>query len=74
MRVQISIPPGTLIEGRLQRVISEWDGAAAQIELEMKVGTDGRARVTFDLFDLMTITRFAKSSTAQRIREAVRAS
>ena len=74
MRVQITNPPGTVIEGRLHRVISERDGAAAQIELEMKVGRDGRARVTFDLSDLMTITRLAKSSTAQRIREAVGAS
>lgn len=71
MRVEITNPPGTLVEGRLQRVISERDGAAAQIEFEMKIGAGGRARVTFDISDLMTVTRLAKSSTAQRIREAV---
>jgi hypothetical protein len=72
MRVETATPPGILVEGRYQRVISEHDGPAAQMVLEMRLeGRTDRASVTFDVSDLMTIVRLAKSSSAQRIREAV---
>ena len=73
MRIESTTPPGGILaDGRLQRVISEQDGAAAHIVIEMSItGGGSPAHVTLDVSDLATIIRLASTSATQRIRDAV---
>jgi hypothetical protein len=72
MRVAITTPPGIFVDGSLDRVIAEQDGAAAHIVIEMSItGGGSSAHVTVDESDLFTIVRLAKASAVEKIRDAV---
>jgi hypothetical protein len=74
MRVEITRPPRLMVEGVLQTVIiSEQDGAFPHMVLQMRVNEAADpVRVTLDQCDLSTITRLAKGSTVEKLRDAVR--
>ena len=74
MRVELTRPPGLIVDGVLKSgVISEQDGAFPNIVLEMTVnGVADPVRVTLGELDLSTIMHLARSSKVERIRDAVR--
>jgi hypothetical protein len=73
MRVELTIPPGLIADGILERIVSEQGTPYPHIVIEMKVtGLDNPVKVTLDLNDLSTIARLARGSNVREIRDALR--
>jgi hypothetical protein len=74
MKVELTRPPGTFVEGVLKSVVvSEQDGPFPTVVIELAVNgvADHPARVTLGALDLSTIIEVARGSTIERIRDAV---
>jgi hypothetical protein len=73
MRVTLTKPPSTFVEGDLRGIIRQRDAPYAYMVIEMNVtGMDSPVEVTLNELDLFTIVRLAKDSSIQSLSRAVR--
>ena len=72
MKVEMTIGPGTFVEGRLDRIISEHYRDEPHIVLEMSImGAGTAARVTLNPMDLARLVRLGGTAAAERVRNAI---
>jgi len=74
MKVTINSPagPSTFVEGVLKGIVSEQDGPAAHIEIEISIAQISEpSRVILSPTDLRTIVRLAKGSGVESVRDAI---
>lgn len=72
MRVELTKPPGLIVDGTLKGIIEQRGTSYPHMVIEMNVsGVPDPVKVTLDEIDLATIMKLARASTVQRIRDAV---
>ena len=72
MKVEMTMVPGTFVEGKLDRIISEQYGDEAHVVLEMSImGGGTAARVTLSPMDLARLVRLSGTAAAERVRDSI---
>ena len=72
MKVEMTMVPGTFVEGKLDRIISEHYGDEAHVVLEVSVlGGGSAARITLSPIDLARLVRLGGTAAAERVRESI---
>jgi hypothetical protein len=72
MKVEMTMVPGTFVEGKLDRIISEQYGDEAHVVLEMSImGGGTAARVTLSPMDLARLVRLGGTAAAERVRDCI---
>ena len=72
MKVEMTMVPGTFVEGKLDRIISERYGDEAHVVLEVSVpGGGSAARITLSPIDLARLVRLGGTAAAERVRDSI---